>query len=100
MRASLIVPVLVRFQARLGFGHRNEHLAVKQLIAQLAVETFQEPFLPWAAWINKVRRRTVLLQPLLNFGSNEFRAVVAADKARNTPQRKQRLQGRKYRLAC
>ena len=65
-----------RLDQDLGFGKAVEDFAVKQLIAQAAVERFTIAILPRAAWCYVKRLHPDLCQPAFHGGGNELGAIV------------------------
>jgi hypothetical protein len=53
MRPALVVELTPSFNLHFRFCPAAEPLPVKQFVAQLAIEAFHEPVLPWTAWCNE-----------------------------------------------
>jgi len=79
VRAHEIVFIPKVLDDHTGLGERPELLPVEALVAEAAVEGFDEAILPRAARIDVDGLDLVLGQPALEFLGNKLRAVVGAD---------------------
>ena len=76
MRPPLVEKLAPLLDEHLGFGTAAEPLAIQQLVAQLAVETFNEAVLPRAAGRDEGRTDRRITQPAHHLGHRKFRPVV------------------------
>ena len=81
----LVVVAAVILGQDAGFGDAEHEFPVKALIAQAAVEAFDVPVLPGAAWFDIERLDPAPGQPVAQDAGDELRAVVAADVLGRTP---------------
>ncbi len=73
------------FSQDLHFLERVEDLTVEELVAQLRVEAFTVPVLPWAAGFDIECLCSRIRQPLPQIFGYELRAIVRTDMLWNAP---------------
>ena len=76
VRAQVVVVVPPRLDDRARFLQGGEHVLVKALVAQLAIERFDEGVLHWFARLDVVLRDPSGC-PARHRTTSEFRAIIA-----------------------
>ena len=82
MRPTLVVELSPALDEHLGLGAAAEPFAIEQLVAQLAVEAFDEAVLSRVTGRNEGWPDCRVTQPAHNLGRRKFRAVVGPNERR------------------
>jgi hypothetical protein len=78
----VVAPPEIQFPPRIG--QVEEHLHVQALVAQLAIEAFDEAVLHRSSWPDEVQVHTVSISPVVQRLRRELGAVVHGDRLRRT----------------